>query len=80
MCCGTAPCCNCCGMANCGFNFTGILEALSSSTTPSVLVTATPTTIQMSPVTKSTTVPTICLMCCGPPPCCNTCGLNLINS
>lgn len=68
MCCGKPPCCNCCGLPGCGpkFNFTGI----DFSTEPIVEKTTVP---ELNNATR----PTLCLTCCGKPPCCNTCGLDI---
>ncbi|XP_067653931.1 antistasin-like isoform X2 [Haliotis asinina] len=32
-------------------------------------------TCMCKPTPKTTPTPQLCLMCCGPPPCCNYCGL-----
>ena len=71
-CCGPPPCCNCCGLSKCGFNF-NLTDLINPTTEPTVI------TSTVSIPTKRVTRPPVCLTCCGKPPCCNTCGLDIQN-
>ncbi|CAF1645070.1 unnamed protein product [Adineta ricciae] len=71
MCCGKPPCCNCCGLPGC----TSGTDQASSTPAPSTASAAYERNIR---VAINTPRPSgACLTCCGPPPCCNTCGLDI---